>query len=217
MRLVLLGPPGAGKGTQAVALKQALGIPHISTGDMLRAAIAAGTPVGMQAKAIVESGGLVPDEMIGEVVRQRLAQADAAGGFLLDGFPRTVGQAEILEKTLSSLQARLDGVLYMTLDDAAILARLSGRRSCSACGAPYHVASAPPRAAGICDRCGGTLTQREDDREDVVGRRVRVYREQTEPLVDFYRRRGLLREVPAEGTVEVVEQRLMAAVRGSSR
>jgi adenylate kinase len=217
MRLVLLGPPGAGKGTQAVALKKALGIPHISTGEMLRAAIAAGTPVGMQAKAIVESGGLVPDEMIGEIVRQRLAQADAAGGFLLDGFPRTVGQAEILEKTLSSLQARLDGVLYMALDDAAILARLSGRRSCGACGAPYHVTGAPPRDAGICDRCGGMLTQREDDREEVVARRVRVYREQTEPLVDFYRRKGLLREVPAEGTLEAVEQRLLAAVRGSGR
>ncbi len=215
MRLVLLGPPGAGKGTQAVELKQALGIPHISTGEMLRAAIAAGTPVGLKAKELVESGRLVPDEMIGEIVEQRLAQTDAAGGFLLDGFPRTVGQAGILDKTLVPLGARLDAVLYMMLDDAAIMERLSGRRTCAACGSPTHVTGARSKKEGTCERCGGRLVQREDDREEVVARRVQVYREQTEPLVEHYRRRGLLREVPAAGSVETVQRRMLAAVQGS--
>lgn len=214
MRLVLLGPPGAGKGTQAAAVRDRFGIPHISTGEMLRAAIAAGTPVGRRARGIVEGGNLVPDEMMTEMVKDRLSAPDAARGFILDGYPRNIDQAVTLESILQALGQRLDHVLYLALDDDEIVRRLSGRRTCGSCGAPYHVDSAPPKERGVCDVCGGSLAQREDDREEVVMRRLKVYRERTEPLVGFYRQSGLLREVEASGSVSDVESRLAAAIGG---
>ncbi len=215
MRLVLLGPPGAGKGTQAAAVQQVLGVPHISTGDMLRGAIAAGTAVGLKAKAIVEAGNLVPDDVMADMVGERLAAPDAKAGFLLDGYPRNVGQGEMLQLILNRMGRALDHVLYLMLDDAEIVKRLSGRLACVKCGAPYHMTGAPPKKAGVCDVCSGVLLTRPDDREEVVVQRLKVYRGQTEPLVDYYRGRGLLREIDASGTVKQVEARLQAALAGA--
>jgi len=191
--------------------------PHVSTGDMLRTAIAAGTPLGRTARALVDAGQLVPDDMMAGLVRDRLQESDAAGGFILDGFPRTVEQAEILGRLLDSMGRELDHVLLLGLEDAEVVRRLSGRRSCASCGAPYHVIAAPSRVEGRCDRCappGGTLVQRPDDREDVVAERLRVYHERTAPLADHYRRRGLLREVDASGSVEDVERRILVTLAG---
>lgn len=215
MRVVLLGPPGAGKGTQAAAMRERYRIPHISTGDMLRAAIAADTPLGRQAKALMEAGQLVPDDLMAVMVRERLHMADAAGGFLLDGYPRTVSQAETLDAMLDESGLALDRVLVLDLLDSEIVRRLSGRRSCAACGAPYHVTAAPPRQAGQCDHCAGLeggLMQRPDDREAVVAERLRVYRERSAPVAEHYRKRGLLSVVDAAGTVGEVERRIVAAL-----
>jgi len=212
MRLVLLGPPGAGKGTQAAAVRDLYGVPHISTGDMLRSAIAAGTPVGLKAKVIVDAGNLVPDDIMAEMVRERITAPDARPGYLLDGYPRNVTQATTLEAILLVLGQKLDHVVHLSLDDAEIVKRLSGRRTCASCGTPCHVTAAPPRVAGRCDNCGGTLVQREDDREEIIGRRLEVYRERTAPVVEFYRQLGLLREVDASGPVAEVRQRLEAAL-----
>ncbi|HKY33026.1 MAG TPA: adenylate kinase [Candidatus Polarisedimenticolia bacterium] len=219
MRLVLLGPPGAGKGTQAAAIRERYRIPHISTGDMLRSAIAAGSPVGRRAKGMVDAGQLVPDDMMAEMVRERLAADDAAEGFLLDGYPRNVEQGTTLDEILASMGAALDHALLLELEDAEIIRRLSGRRSCPACGAPYHVTAAPPRQAGQCDRCGGPegkLSQRPDDREEIVAERLRVYRERTAPLADFFRGRKLLRVIDASGTVGDVERRIMTVLASPS-
>ena len=213
MRLVLLGPPGAGKGTQAAAVRDRLGVPHVSTGDMLRQAIDRSTPLGLKAKAIVEAGGLVPDEVMAELVAERLGQPDAARGFLLDGYPRTLRQAEDLGVILGRLGVGLDHVLYLSADDREIIRRLSGRRTCASCGALYHLLSAAPRSAGRCDVCAGELTQRADDREEVVAQRMKVYRERTEPLVDHYKRAGLLRAIDAQGDVAQVTERVLAGLR----
>ncbi len=212
MRLVLFGPPGAGKGTQAAAVKERFGIPHISTGDMLREAIAAGTPVGARAKVIVETGGLVQDEVVGEVVAERLSRPDARKGFLLDGFPRTLRQAEILAVVLEARKEPLDHVVKLSLSDDEVVRRLSGRRTCGACGAPFHVALSPPRRQGVCDACGGALKQRDDDREDVIRNRLSVYEAQTAPLAAHYAAKGLLREVDGSGSVEEVRRRVLAAL-----
>ena len=214
MRLVLLGPPGAGKGTQAVAVRERYSIPHISTGDMLRGAIAAETPLGIRAKQIVDSGNLVPDDMITEMVRQRLGAADTKHGFLLDGYPRNLGQARSLEEILDGMGQKLDRVVSLELSDAVLVARLSGRRTCDACGAPYHVTSAPSRKADLCDACCGTLSQRADDREDVIAHRLAVYHAKTAPLIAFYRERGLLVEIDADGSVAEVQARIVAALAG---
>lgn len=217
MRLVLLGPPGAGKGTQAAAIGTRYGVPHVSTGDMLRAAIGSGTAVGKKAKAIVDSGNLVPDDVMADMVRERLAMSDCSAGFLLDGYPRTLAQGVALEGILAGMGASLDHAVYLAIEDAEIVRRLSGRRTCGACGAPYHLDSAPPRVEGICDRCGAALTVRPDDRESVVQQRLTVYRERTEPLVGFYRNAGLLREVRASGSMAEVERRVAAAIDGGGR
>ncbi len=213
MRLVLLGPPGAGKGTQAAAVKERLGIPHISTGEMLRGAIAAASAVGEQAKSIVEAGNLVPDDLMAKLVEERLAAPDAAAGFLLDGYPRNLEQALALDAILAGLAAHLDKVMYLTADDAELVRRLSGRRTCGKCGAPYHLANAPPRVPGECDVCGGALEQRADDRDEIIARRLAVYRESTAPLVEYYRKRGLLLEVDASGEVAEITGRIIEALR----
>jgi adenylate kinase len=215
MRVVLLGPPGAGKGTQAAAMRERYRVPHVSTGDMLRAAIAADTPLGRQAKSLVDAGQLLPDDLMAVMVRERLQMPDVGEGFVLDGYPRTVAQAETLDAVLGETGHSLDRVLFLEVDDAEIVKRLSGRRSCASCGAPYHVTEAPPREAGRCDACtgaGGALMQRPDDREDVVAERLRVYRERTAPVADHYRKRGLLSVVDASGTVGEVERRILTAL-----
>jgi adenylate kinase len=212
VRLVLFGPPGAGKGTQAAAIKEKFGIPHISTGDILREAIAAGTPVGVRAKAVVESGSLAPDEVVGELVAERLARPDARRGFLLDGFPRTLRQAEILEVVLKARKEPLDAVVKVNLSDDEVVKRLSGRRTCPSCGASFHVTFSPPKKEGLCDACGGALRQRDDDREDVIRKRLTIYGNQTAPLASHYEKKGLLKEVDGSGPIDEVRKRILLAL-----
>lgn len=206
MRLAFLGPPGAGKGTQARELAREWGVPHIATGDMLREAVAAGTPLGREAKRYMDQGALVPDEIIIGTMAERLAEADGAAGFILDGFPRTIAQAEALERLLKELGQGLDGVIFFDVSEAELLRRLTGRRVCRDCGATFHLTSAPPKKSGVCDRCGGTLYQREDDSEQTVRRRLEVYARQTAPLLDHYRGRELLSSVPAEGSIDAIRR-----------
>jgi adenylate kinase len=212
VRLVLFGAPGVGKGTQAQGLQKRLGAPHISTGDMLRAAIREGTPLGIQARAIVERGELVPDALVSALVAERLARPDVRDGFLLDGYPRTVRQAADLDAALAGRGAAVDVVVNLEVPPAEIVERLAGRRSCPSCGATYHVRFQPPRAGDRCDACGGTLTQRLDDAADVVQGRLRVYEAQTAPVLEHYRGRGLLVDVDGRGTPEEVAARIVEAV-----
>jgi len=212
MRLILLGPPGAGKGTQAKLLVDRFKIPQVSTGDMLRAAVKAGTPLGQEARQYMDRGALVPDAVIIGLVRERLQQPDCADGYILDGFPRTVAQAEALEKTLAALQARLDYVVSLEVPAEDLVLRIAGRRTCRNCGAMYHVRFSPSKTDGRCDACGGPTYQRDDDREDTVRRRLTVYAEQTAPLISFYEARGRLRRVPGTGEIAEILQRITAAL-----
>lgn len=212
MRLILLGPPGAGKGTQAKLLVDRFKIPQVSTGDMLRAAAKAGTPLGREAKQYMDRGALVPDAVIIGLVRERLQQPDCSGGYILDGFPRTVAQAEALEKALAALQARLDHVVSLEVPTEDLVQRIAGRRTCRSCGAMYHVRFSPSKVDGRCDACGGATYQRDDDREETVRRRLSVYAEQTAPLVSFYEPRALLRRVPGTGEIAEIFQRIAAAL-----
>jgi len=213
-RLALLGAPGVGKGVQAAALRDRLGVPHVSTGDMLRAAVKDGSALGQKVRAILERGGLVPDEVVGELIRERLGRPDAGGGFVLDGFPRTVPQADLLDRVLAEKGRTLDRAINIVVPEPEILDRLTGRRVCRECGATYHVRYNPPRAAGRCDACGGALRQREDDTEEVITERLRVYQEQTSPLIDRYQRRGVLLTVDGRGRPEEVTARIVAALPG---
>lgn len=199
MRLILLGPPGAGKGTQAKMLTEKYGVPQISTGDILRAAVAAGTPLGREAKAYMDRGALVPDAVVIGIVRDRLTEADCQIGYLLDGFPRTVAQAEALTRMLKDLGAPLPVVVSLDVAEDELIRRLAGRRTCQACGEPFHVEFHPPRVGGICDKCNGNLVQREDDQEETIRRRLQVYREQTEPLIGYYQSQGLLKTIKGLG------------------
>lgn len=203
MQLVMLGLPGAGKGTQAARIQQEFAIAHISTGDMFRAAINAGTALGDTVKSYLDKGMLVPDEVTIAVVRERLIAADTVKGFVLDGFPRTLQQAAALDDTLADLQKDLTSVLYIHVPERVLLARLTGRRICKECGATYHVVFQPPRAEGVCDQCGGVLYQRADDTEAAVATRLEQYA-QTAPLVEYYQDRGLLRQVDGEQSVDQV-------------
>lgn len=203
MRLVLLGPPGAGKGTQAQVLSKDLDLPHISTGDMLREALKAATPLGLKAKATMEKGELVPDEVVIALVKERLVKEDAKKGFILDGFPRTPEQARSLDKNLEGLQMPLDLVLYFKTTLPVIIKRLSGRRVCGKCGKNYHVTNFKPKVEGVCDICGGKLVQRPDDKEETIEQRLKVYEEQTAPLIDYYKKKNILAE--ASGDLEVRE------------
>lgn len=191
MKLLLLGAPGAGKGTQAEVLSKALDIPTISTGNILRAAVKNGTPVGLKAKAYMDNGQLVPDEVIIGIVEERLSEPDCARGYILDGMPRTIAQAEALEKC----GIEIDVAVSIDVPDSAIEKRMTGRRSCTSCGATYHVVANPPKKEGICDLCGGELTIRKDDKPETVRNRLEVYHKETEPLLDFYRVRGKLKSV----------------------
>jgi adenylate kinase len=208
-RLVYLGPPGAGKGTQARELAQELGVPAIATGDMLREAMTAGTALGRQAKTYMDRGALVPDDVIVGLIAERLSQPDAKRGFIFDGFPRTIPQAEALDRLLQERGQVLDRVISFEVSEPELLRRLTGRRSCPVCQSTYHLISAPPRREGICDRCGSPLIQRDDDREATVRQRLNVYAEHTRPLLEYYRRRGLLTSVSGEGPIDTVR----AAIR----
>jgi adenylate kinase len=209
MRVIMLGPPGAGKGTQATRIAETYDIPHISTGDIFRANVKGGTALGLKAKEYMDRGDLVPDEVVIGMVGDRLAEADTANGFNLDGFPRTVPQAQALEELLADRSTPVDVVLRLAVEEDEVVERLTGRRTCRDCGAIFHVVHNPPRTEGVCDECGGELYQRKDDSEDVVRNRLEVYRKQTEPLEFFYWQRGLLRDVQAVGTVEEVTQRAL--------
>ncbi len=208
MKLILLGAPGAGKGTQAEILSAKLGIPTISTGNILRAAIKEGTPTGLEAKRYMDAGKLVPDSVIIGIVAQRLAQPDCARGFILDGVPRTIGQAEALDEH----GVTFDRVLSIEISDGEIEERMSGRRVCQNCGTPYHVKARPPKAEGVCDACGGTLVQREDDRAETVRKRLEVYHAETEPLKGFYEGKGILAPVANQDTIEGTNKVIMEAL-----
>jgi adenylate kinase len=212
MRLVLLGPPGAGKGTQAEHIADHYGIPNISTGDIFRANVAERTSLGEIAKSYMDEGDLVPDDLTIAMVRDRLGRDDTDGGFLLDGFPRTVPQAEAFSQMLDDLEEPLDAVLKLQVDDDEVVRRLSGRRICRSCGRTFHVELDPPKAEGVCDACGGELYQRDDDKPETVRRRLQVYHEQTRPLVEFYEARGLLRMVAGTGVVSDVTARAIKAL-----
>lgn len=216
MRVVLVGAPGAGKGTQAKFIAKHYGIPQISTGDIFRANIAAQTPLGVAAKGYMDSGDLVPDEVTIEIVRDRIAQADANPGFLLDGFPRTVPQAEALAGILDQLGTPLDVVLELQVDDEEVVSRLSGRRTCRNCGHVWHIAFDPPKVEGSCDVCGGELFQRDDDLPETIRRRLEVYVEQTAPLVGFYSETGLLRAIHASGAVDEITERAIEALESAT-
>lgn len=213
MRIVLVGPPGAGKGTQAKVVAESLGIPAISTGDIFRANVAAGTELGVQAKHFMDAGQLVPDEVTIGLIRDRFTEPDAAGGFLLDGFPRNVAQAEALEAMLTGISVKLDRAVELKVDNDEVVRRIAGRRLCrNDSGHIFHVDSKPPKAQGVCDVCGGELYQRDDDREETVRARLRVYQEETSPIIGFYAERGLLSSVDATGPLETVTGRILTAL-----
>ena len=214
MNIVFMGLPGAGKGTQAERIVATFGIPHISTGDMFRQAVREGTPLGLKAKEYMDKGLLVPDEVTVGIVRERLSQGDCAKGFLLDGFPRTVPQAEALDATLAEMGRRLDHVIYLDVRKETLLARLTGRRICRQCGATYHVVFNPPRQEGVCDKCGGELYQRDDDKEETVATRLEVNLTQTEPLLAYYEEKGLLRRVNGEQEIDAVFADIAQILRG---
>ena len=208
MKLILLGAPGAGKGTQADILCKELDIPTISTGNILRAAIKNGTPTGMKAKAYMDEGKLVPDDVIIGIITERVAEADCANGYILDGVPRTIAQAEALEKA----GIVFDDVISIEISDEVIMERMSGRRVCEHCGASYHLVAVPPKQEGICDKCGGKLVQRKDDAPETVKARLEVYHKETEPLKDFYAQRGLLKSVENQPSVEATSQVILHAL-----
>ncbi|MED1438027.1 adenylate kinase [Aeribacillus composti] len=204
MNLVLMGLPGAGKGTQAEKIVEKYNIPHISTGDMFRAAIKDGTELGLQAKSYMDKGELVPDEVTIGIVRERLGKNDTDKGFLLDGFPRTVAQAEALEQILKELNKEIDYVINIHVDQEILMERLTGRRICKNCGATYHLVFNPPREEGICDKCGGNLYQRADDNAETVGNRLEVNLKQTKPLLDFYKSKGYLKNIDGQQEINKV-------------
>jgi adenylate kinase len=209
MNLILLGPPGAGKGTQAKRLEQSRGLIQLATGDMLRAAVAAGSDLGRRVKSIMEAGQLVPDAVIVEMIGERIAAPDCRRGFILDGFPRTVPQAEALDTMLAAHDTRLDHVILMEVDEAVLVDRLSGRLTCRTCGASFHRRFNPPRVAGVCGVCGSTdLVERPDDRAEAVKTRLAVYREQTAPILPYYRERGILRTVDGMAAIDVVAREI---------
>lgn len=203
MNLIFLGAPGAGKGTQAKMIAAKYGIPHVSTGDIFRANIKNGTELGKEAKSYMDKGALVPDELTVRILLDRVAQEDCAKGYVLDGFPRTIPQAEVLDAELTKLNDKIDFAINVDVPDENIVRRMSGRRSCPSCGATYHIVHIPPKQEGVCDKCGAALVQRDDDKEETVKNRLKVYHEQTQPLIDFYEKKDVLKNV--DGTVDSEE------------
>lgn len=209
MNLILLGAPGAGKGTQAKFIAEKYGIPQISTGDMLREAVAKGTELGKIAKEFMSQGKLVPDEIVVGIVKERLKQKDCENGFILDGFPRTIAQAEALDEIMKEMGKRIDAVININVPEEEVVKRIVNRRICRRCGAIYHLLYDPPKKEGICDKCGGELYQRDDDRESVVRERFRVYRRNTEPLIEYYKKKGNLLNVDGSKSIEDVKEEIL--------
>lgn len=214
MKLIFLGPPGAGKGTQAKMLIEKYQIPQISTGDILRAAVKEGTPLGKKAKEYMEAGKLVTDDIVIGIMQDRLKQEDCKKGFILDGFPRTVAQAEALDGMLNDLNMPLDMVLALTVPDEELLKRLTGRRTCKSCGQMYHIFFDPPKKDSVCDKCGGELYQRADDNEETIKNRLAVYHSQTSPLLEYYSKKGLLREIDGTASPEEIFKKIIAVLEG---
>lgn len=206
MRTVLLGAPGSGKGTQGVVLSGKFHIPQISTGDLLRAAVRAGTELGKQAKAAMDAGALVSDDIVIGLIRERLSETDAQNGYILDGFPRNIPQAQALDDMLAQLGQPLQGVVLLDVPFEELMQRLTGRRTCKECGAIYNIHLSPPKNGGRCDRCGGELFQREDDNEETIGNRLKVYEEQTAPLIDYYRTQSKLHSVDGTGDIDAITE-----------
>lgn len=216
MYILLMGPPGAGKGTQAAKLVEELAIPHISTGDMFRAAVKEGTPLGKEAKKYMDAGKLVPDEVTIGIVKEGLSKPVCQKGFILDGFPRTIEQAKALDVTLRELGIKLTRVVNITVPFEELVIRVTGRRICKTCGATYHVSFNAPKNAGLCDKCGGELYQRNDDREDTVKNRLDVYKSQTEPLIKYYAEQGLYTEIDGLQEIDKVFTTVMNSIRGEN-
>ncbi|GGB70628.1 adenylate kinase [Fictibacillus barbaricus] len=217
MYLVLMGLPGAGKGTQAERIVEKYGIPHISTGDMFRAAIKEETPLGLEAKSYMDAGNLVPDEVTIGIVRDRLSKKDCEKGFLLDGFPRTAAQAEALEEITNELDRKIDYVLNISVDSDKLMQRLTGRRICQTCGSTYHVIFNPPKVEGVCDKDGGTLIQRQDDNEETVRNRLDVNMKQAKPLLDFYGEKGYLKNINGDQDIDKVFQDIDQLIGGLAK
>ncbi len=213
MRIVLLGPPGAGKGTQAAKIIEEYSVPHISTGDIFRKNLKEGTPLGVKAKGYMDQGLLVPDELVVDLVKDRLLEEDCKDGFMLDGFPRTVFQAEELEKELTRLDQTLNVVININVDVELLFKRLTGRRICKSCGATYHIYFNPTKSEGVCDKCGGELYQRDDDQETTVKKRLEVYQDQTQPLIDYYKDKGTLVDIDGVGEIDDVFRRISASLQ----
>jgi adenylate kinase len=214
MNLVLLGPPGAGKGTQAKLLIKKFNIPQISTGDILRSAVKDQTPLGVQAKSFMDEGALVPDQVVVGIVKDRLNQSDCSLGFILDGFPRTVAQADALQEMLHGIGRDLQHVIAMSVDTEELLERVTGRRICKGCGKGYHEKFEPSRQPGVCDECSGVLYQRDDDSEETMRKRLAVYEQQTAPLIQYYHDAKLLRDVPGLGTIESIQSKILSYING---
>lgn len=212
MDMILLGPPGSGKGTQAQKMVERYHIPQISTGDILRAAVKEKTPLGVKAKQYMDQGRLVPDEVVVGIVRDRLKNPDCNGGFILDGFPRTVPQAEALKSTLKAMKRGIEHVISIEVNKEELIRRLTGRRTCRNCGAMYHLSFDPPTKEGVCNKCGGKLYQRDDDKEETIKARFKVYEEQTAPLIAYYRNTGLLRTIQGVGAPEKIFQEIVKAI-----
>lgn len=213
MRFVLIGAPGAGKGTQAEKLSKALKIPRLTTGDLFRQAVQEKSPLGEKVKDILERGALVSDDIVLELMQERMSKSDAKAGFILDGFPRTMGQAKGLESWLEKKQMRLDSVIALEVADKEVVTRISGRRQCAECGAVYHVTAQPPKQENICDACGGNLKQRKDDCEATVLHRLKVYRKETAPLLSYYEKKGLLKKVDGSESVEKIFETIGSLIK----
>ena len=212
MNLILLGPPGCGKGTQAKMLIDAYHIPQISTGDILREAVKRGSPLGLEAKSHMDQGSLVPDSLVIKIIEERLREADCKRGFILDGFPRTTAQAEALEATLSNMGLRLEHVFSIEVGDEELIKRLTGRRICRQCGESYHIIFNPSKKEGVCDSCQNELYQRDDDKEKTIRNRLKVYQTQTAPLITFYRGKNILRAIDGIGSIEEIQARITATI-----
>jgi adenylate kinase len=213
MQIVLFGPPGAGKGTQAKYISEEFNIPHVSTGDILRENVREGTALGKKAKAYMDKGELVPDAILIDIIKDRLQKPDTKKGFLLDGFPRTLRQAEALDVILDDINKSIDVVVNVDVGDNEIIRRLSGRRTCRSCQATYHIKSNPPKAPGICDQCGGELYQRADDTEAAIKHRIEVYKKQTQPLIDYYKKKGLLVDIDGEREIDEVRADIIGILK----